>query len=106
MTPAVIDDMRAAFPTYVGDLMPAMDDIPEDFWRDRGEARPWLAFQRRWFFKGITRSEFRAKDGIDEAAALRHLTTIQRSWEPKHEHKEAAVAYLASLWLELTGAAS
>ena len=36
----------------------------------------------------------RDADGIDAKKAMRHLATIQRSWSPKHEHKEAAVAFL------------
>jgi hypothetical protein len=35
---------------------------------------------------------------VDGELAIRHLQVIQASFEPKHEHKEAAVAYLASLW--------
>jgi hypothetical protein len=40
------------------------------------------------------------KEGVDGNLAFRHLSAIQRSFTPKHEHKEAAVAYLASLWFE------
>jgi len=42
--------------------------------------------------------EFRVAEGVDGGLAIRHLQVIQASFEPKHEHKEAAVAYLASPW--------
>jgi len=99
--PQPIDDLRLAFPARVAYLMPDYDDIPEDFRDDRGAARPWLKFQRDWFFRGLPAdAKFSPKNGIDLAVALRHLKAIQGSFEPKHEHKEAAVAYLASLWFE------
>jgi hypothetical protein len=81
-------------------LMPPMESIPEDFRRDRGEARKWIALQQQWFFCGLKGYEFISNPGIDKADALRHLGTIQGSFEPKHEHKEAAVAWLMSLWFE------
>lgn len=99
--PQPVDDLRIAFPAGVTDLMPRHEDIPEDFRRDRGEARPWIKFQLKWFFSGLPAgTKFSARSGIDRDAALRHLKAIQGSFEPKHEHKEAAVAYLASLWFE------
>jgi len=39
-------------------------------------------------------------DGIDQNKALRHIKAILGSFEPKHEHKEAAAAYLLSLWFK------
>jgi hypothetical protein len=79
------------------DLMPKMHQIPEEFTR---EICPWVKFQQRWFYKGL--DEFpTAKPGIDQQQAKIHLALIQKSFEPKHEHKQAAVAYLASTWLEL-----
>jgi hypothetical protein len=99
--PQHVSDLQIAFPANVADLMPDMDEIPEDFRRDRGDARPWVRFQRDWFFKGFSKGTvFRARDGIDRTMALRHLKAIQGSCDPQHEHKEAAVAYLASLWFE------
>ena len=40
------------------------------------------------------------KQGISLSLALRHLGACLSSWEPKHEHKTAGVAYLMSLWFE------
>lgn len=79
----------------LANLMPAYGDIPAEFKRDRNT---WVRFQQEWFFCGIAGATVETRDGVDAKAALRHLKAIQSSWEPKHEHKEAAVAYLASLW--------
>lgn len=100
--PKPVSDLELAFPAgrIMSDLMPAMADIPEDFRRDRGNAREWVRFQQQWFFRGLKTVDIVAKPGIDRSAAIRHLAAIQGSYEPQHEHKEAAVAYLASLWLE------
>lgn len=99
-TPQPVTDIELAFPANVSHLMPSYEDVPQHYRRDRGEAKPWIAFQRRWFFHGLGGVTITAKPGIDKTAALRHLAAIQGSFEPSHEDKEAAVAYLASLWLE------
>jgi hypothetical protein len=78
------------------DWMPAYQDIPTEF---RNGRTMWHKFQADWFYLGLENTDgLIAKEGIDKAAALRHLRTIQGSFEPKHEHKEAGVAYLASKW--------
>jgi hypothetical protein len=76
-------------------LVPRLEDIPEDF----DNKRKWEEWQSEWFFSGLTPTPT-PRPGIDVDLALRHLAAIQRSWEPKHEHKQIYVAYLASLWFE------
>lgn len=98
--PQPVDDLALAFPAHAIEMMPAMADIPEEFRQDRGDARPWIKFQQRWFARGLKGVAITAKNGVDKNTALRHLALIQGSYEPQHEHKEAAVAFLASLWLE------
>jgi len=82
------------------DYVPALDAIPEDFRRDRGDARPWLKFQADWFFSGLRDLQTVPRPGIDPKAAMNHLHVVQSSFDLSHEHKAAAVAYLASLWFE------
>ncbi len=79
--------------------MPTMEEIPEEF-KGLFSDHPWVRWQASWFFDGL-KAIPDAKKGIDQDLAMRHLATLNRSMEPKHEHKQAAVAYLASLWLEL-----
>jgi hypothetical protein len=96
--PQPVSDLDLAFGGAGGllsDLMPPYSSIPAEFKRD---SNPWVKWQMEWFFRGLL-SFPEAKEGIDQQAALRHLSCIQRSFAPKHEHKQAAVAYLASLWL-------
>lgn len=92
---AEIDGVTAAFPTHVSHLMPKMSEIPEEFHRGR---TVWNRLVSQWFFCGVKNLQLTPKDGIDKAAALRHVQTVMRSFEPKHEHKEAACAYLLSQW--------
>jgi len=98
MKPVEIDSATAAFPASVAHLMPKREDIPAEFKRHNGTK--WNRFAADWFFSGIKATGLIPKEGIDKNAALRHLSAIQRSFEPKHEHKESAVAYLASLWFD------
>lgn len=104
--PQEISDALRAFPASVSHLMPAWEDIPEEF-QDRHNE--WVEFQGTWFAAGLT-EHFSyvpaidptgdGEDRLDGELILRHLSAIQGSFEPKHEHKEAAVAYLASLWMD------
>jgi hypothetical protein len=95
MKPQIIDDVTIAFPARVTHLMPKYEDIPQEF-RDRSSK--WCRFQSDWFYGGINIVGLIPCEGIDTHLALRHLSAIQGSFEPKHEYKAAAVAYLASLW--------
>jgi hypothetical protein len=98
--PMEFSALDIVFPTKTGHVMPAYGDIPEDFRNERGDARKWVRFQRQWFFRGVNLKCLTPKNGVDFSKAVNHLQYIQGSWEPKHEHKQAAVAYLASLWFD------
>ena len=97
--PLVVDRLPEAFPVGISHLMPTLQEIPTEFQRHQGTF--WNRWQAQWFYRGLHADDIPTpKEGIDLDSALRHLHTIQGSWEPKHEHKEAAVAYLASLWFK------
>lgn len=93
--PQDVDDLNAALGTKVKALMPPYEEIPKEF---KSSSNPWDRFFSDWFFGGIELVDAIPMEGIDKKKALRHLGTICKSFEPKHEHKAAAVAYLASLW--------
>lgn len=100
--PHEISDIQVAFPANIDGLLPRFEDIPESFrkWDGDDESREWIAFQNRWFYQGIPQDvELSPVAGVKLSAALRHLGAIQGSFEPKWEHKQAAVAWLASRWL-------
>lgn len=93
-----IDMVSAAFPADALSWMPTRDEIPEEFWRGRTE---WNKIVSRWFFRGLPAgTEFIPKKGIDKDAAMRAIKATLGSYAPKHEHKEAAVAYMLSCWFK------
>ena len=93
-TPRFIDQVEAIFPAKViGHYLPKWDDIPEDFRKRRDE---FTSLASEWFFRGLEDCQF--ADGIDRPSAVGHLQACLGSFEPKHEHKIAGVAYLMSLW--------
>lgn len=94
MQPQKISDVDLAFPATVSHLMPKFEEIPTGYPNET----KWRQFQSDWFYAGIKAKGIKVKEGIDRRDAFRHLQAIQGSFEPSHEHKEAAVAYLASLW--------
>lgn len=79
-------------------LLPRWEDLPEDF--KTGYGSPWCKLPSDWFFRGVDLSPLNSKKGIDKVAAIDHLSALLHSFFPAHEHKTAAVAYLASLWFE------
>lgn len=96
--PIEVDDVTLAFPANIGHLLPAWDDIPEDFKRERDSG--WTGLASTWFAKGLDSGGLVPRPGLDKTKALRHLAAIMGSFEPKHEHKIAGVGYLMSLWFE------
>ena len=95
--PQEISDALFVFPGDVRSLMPKLSEIPEDFVRGHSE---WNRFVSHWFFRGDPFAvwDLHTNPEVDPNLAFRHLSTIMKSFQPKHEHKEAAVAYLASRW--------
>lgn len=95
--PRLVDDLVLAFPAYVvGTLLPPVEAIPSEFFNT---SNPWCQLQRKWFMGGLpTSTQFHLRPGCEGERMMRHITACQRSYEPKHEHKEAGVAYLLSLW--------
>jgi hypothetical protein len=76
-------------------LMPKYSEVPEEFRDFRGKNR-WVKVVNEWFFNGLKNPRWKPKKGIDKDMALDHVSYILSSWEPKHEHKVAACAYLLS----------
>jgi hypothetical protein len=100
-TPRDVSDMEMAFPANaVRDFMPSYEECKEGLRKlDAKTEAMWRDFQATWFFSGLPDNvRVKLAPGIDGEAAFRHLSCIQGSYAPSHQHKEAAVAYLASRW--------
>lgn len=95
--PKPVSDLNLAFGGDMSELLPSYGQIPEEFKRS---FNPWVKFSDGWFFSGTSKDAVINRDDVDPDLAWRHLSAIQGSWEPKHEHKSAAVAWLASRWFE------
>lgn len=93
--PWEVTDLDLAFPANVRHLMPAHTAIGP-----RVEIQPWTQLFADIFYFGVDNLELVCKPGIDKMKALRHIKTIMGSFEPKHEHKEAAVVWLMATWFE------
>lgn len=78
------------------EILPPYSEIPDEFKRG---SNPWAEWQGEWFYSGLKKLPT-PKAGIDLDLAMKNLACVQGSFEPKHEHKQAGVAYLASLWFE------
>ena len=108
--PVPVSRADIAFGGKAMEILPRYGEIPEEFKRG---GNPWVKWQQEWFFSGMKCYPV-PKDGIDLNLAMANLRCVNCSFEPKHEHKQAGVAYLASLWfsspngsaIKATGAAS
>ncbi len=79
-------------------LTPNYEDIPDDF---KQQGHPWVEWQQVWAEFGLKLKDMPViKKGISEISAVRHLGMVQHSNTLTDAHREAAVAYLASLWFE------
>lgn len=96
MTPIEVSDVLMVFPGDVAGLIPAEKDIPEAYWESDG-SWPCRLFNDL-FFKGVRNIKLHPKDDIDPELAWRHIRAIMGSFQPKHEHKEAACRYLFDSW--------
>lgn len=94
-----LSDVDLAFPARVEHLMPKYEDIPEEFknWNNQSKFNKFFCDM---FYRGVNVTKLTPKEGVDPKKAWRHLRAIAGSFEPKHEHKEAAFAYLMSEWFE------
>jgi len=81
----------------IAQYTPAYSSIPDEY---KHGYTVWNKLFNDWFFKGIQHLKLTPKDGVNKLEATTHIAAIMRSWELKHEHKEAAVAYLLSQWFE------
>lgn len=91
--PIEISDATMVFPAKVcGVILPPMADIPKEF---HNRHNVWTSKASQLMFVG---GKVDLKPEIDRTAAMRQLRACLGSFEPKHEHKEAGVGYLLSLW--------
>lgn len=78
-------------------MMPAYSSIPEEFKHGRTK---WNKLFNDIFFNGLESLELFPKPGVDKDRAFRHIRAIMVSFAPKHEHKEAGVAFLFNEWFD------
>jgi hypothetical protein len=76
------------------EIMPRMQDIPEDF----PNRKKWEKVMNDWFFLGLKNAKWTPKEGVETKKALSAIKTVMGSFAPKHEHKEAAVVFMLSEW--------
>jgi hypothetical protein len=92
-----IDDVTLAFPANALDWMPPWEEIPEEF----KEGNEWTQIASSWFALGLPETvKFYPHEGVDPEKAFRACRATLGSFQPKHEHKEAAVGYMLSCWFE------
>lgn len=79
--------------------LPTWDEIPDEFKRSSNK---YARVASSLFFNGGRLADFglEVKDGLDDGDVMRAIRTCLGSFEPKHEHKEAGVAFMLSQWCD------
>lgn len=92
-----LNDAQVAFGCI--DHMPRYKDVPDKF-QGLFSNEPHCKLVSKWFYEGLSNlGELgKPRDGVDPVKAARALQAILRSFEPKHEHKQAGVAMLIHEW--------
>lgn len=93
--PLEVSDVDMAFPTDGYTRLPP----PSVF---KTVDRRYVAFVDEWFHRGIKSgiAQLVPKEGIDPVKAIRHLKSVMGTWDTKHEHKIAGVAFLMGMWFD------
>lgn len=96
--PTVVTDLDIAFPAEALSRMPARTNIPDEF---NNPSNDWVKFVSHWFGYGNPFAKWNVgtpDPHIDGDLAIRHIQSIMGSFEPQHQHKIAACAWLMSRW--------
>jgi hypothetical protein len=97
--PREVSDLDVAFCHKAEQLLPPMKALPKCYhgWPNK---RPSIKFVERWFYSGVEDPKFHPRKGVDTKKALRHIKACLGSFELKHEHKTAGVAFLVDQFFE------
>lgn len=95
--PEEVSEVDIAFPARGGALTPPWEDIPDEF---KDSDNIWTEFVSHWFYRGDPFHAYNVftRPDVDPEKALRHLRVALGTFETKHEHKIAGVAWLVSRW--------
>lgn len=91
--PQVISDVMFAFPADVTGLLPAENEIPEEYWDANNK---WHRLAGEIMFDRLSDATITEREDLDRDTTVRHIFAVLRSFQPKHEHKIAGTAFLLS----------
>ncbi len=96
--PIEVTQLDIAFGGKAMKILPSYSSIPEEFKKSDNKWNQWVS---KWFFGGLNKDDWlKAKEGIEWKPAMLNIQACLSCFEPKHEHKIAGAAYLASQWFE------
>lgn len=103
MNPTIVDKVDLAYPANVKHLMPTVGNEPAyKGYRENWHHRTTWGFKlfNDLFYNGVEGLALMPKDGVNPEHAMNHILCILRSFQPSHEDKTAACAFLLEHWFE------
>lgn len=91
--------VERAFPAHVLDHIPPMEMIPDHFKSEHGGKHTAIEVANLWWMGQLItdddpRPDFHARPTLLAEIAFWHIQCVLNSFQPKHEHKMAGVAFL------------
>jgi hypothetical protein len=94
-----LTDVDVAFAAKALDWMPDWEEIPDEYKQHNGTDANKIVSS--WFFNGLNSDvEFYPREDVDPEKAVKVIQATLGSFASKHEHKEAAAAYMLDSWFE------
>jgi len=94
-----VSDAELSFPSNANRLLPAWDDLPEEYRKGWTGAAPGCDMSEGLFFNGGKLPS--TKEGVDATKASRVIQACLGSFDLSHEHKIAGVGFLLNEWFNL-----
>jgi len=98
--PVEVNDATLVFPAGIPNLLPPAKELPLEFVDESYNL--WKEIASSFIYGTELKQDLRILPSLDSKTAQRHIQSIVGSFEPKHEYKEAAVAFLLSKWCKVS----
>ena len=99
--PLRVSPVLVAFPAKVDHLIPAMAEIPREFFNS---SNIFARMANEYFYSGTPGKSAEGsvlKEGVEPSMIRNHMHCVRNCYALQQDHKLASLAFLFSCWIEL-----